>query len=142
MNMKMSWEQERGELRGGVIKGTMDAPTQRQRGLLSLSGYLELIRGGVWCLWGVYPEDISQAAGHQQTHVLVWVFQKEVRSQMESQVQVQLLLFLRILIHVHEGLYHHLEECGSSNMERPSLKSALNQTSLSFEEEMFFFKFL
>lgn len=29
---------------------------------------------------------------------------------MEGQVQVELLLFLRVLVHVHEGLDNHLEK--------------------------------
>lgn len=72
--------------------------------------YLEFIWGGVGCLWGINPEYVCQAAGNQQTHVLVWVFEEEVWGQVEGQVQVQLLLFLRVLVHVHEGLHNHLEE--------------------------------
>lgn len=40
--------------------------------------YLEFIWGGVGRLWGVNPEYVCQAAGYQQTHVLVWVFEEEV----------------------------------------------------------------
>lgn len=96
--------------------------------------YLELIWGGVWCLRGIYPENISQTAGYKKTHVLVWVLQKEIRGQMESQVQVQLLLFLRILIHVHEGFYNHLEggegprQSWTAGLEKGGFQSVLNPT--------------
>lgn len=70
--------------------------------------YLQLIWRGVRRLGGVYSEDVGQAAGHQQTHVLVGVFEEEVGGQVQGQIQVELLLFFRVLVHVHEGLHHHL----------------------------------
>lgn len=81
-----------------------------QRDCAVTGSYLQLIWGGVRRLGGVYSEDVGQAAGHQQTHVLVGVFEEEVRGQVQGQVQVELLLFFRVLVHVHEGLHHHLRQ--------------------------------
>lgn len=74
------------------------------------SPYLQFVWGSVGGLWGIDPEYVCQTAGHQQTHIFIWMFEEEVWGQVEGQVQVQLLLFLRVLVHVHEGLDNHLEK--------------------------------
>lgn len=74
----------------------------------SLAADLELVVGGVRRLRGVDPEDVGQAAGHQQPHVFVGVPEEELGGQVERQGQVLLLLLLGVLIHVHVGLHHHL----------------------------------
>lgn len=70
--------------------------------------HLEFVVGSVRGLGSVDPENVRQAAGHQQPYIFIWVPEEELRGEVERKAEILLLLFFRVLIHIHVGLHHHL----------------------------------